>query len=74
LNCEATKYIKKFWNISFEAYKNIPITSIIFTYGFRVGVIKNPSNILEKVTTNYQFYYNNNLPIAMLAKQLKNMV
>jgi len=63
---DLVKYLKNIINISFDSYKDIPISSIIFSYGIREGLIKQDSNIdpIGKTTSKYHTYYNNKLPIA----------
>jgi len=59
------KYLKNIINLSFEAYKDIPISSIIFSYGIRDGIVIS-SLIKESKDIKYHIYYKNELPIAML--------
>jgi hypothetical protein len=52
-----------------EAYRIIPVSHIIFSYGIRSGAITHPTigpiqNKNKKIT--YQIYYRNELPIAMV--------
>jgi hypothetical protein len=56
--------------LSNESYKVTPIISIIFSYGIREGKYKlslTPNPSINK-GINYQIYYKNELPIAMLPK------
>jgi hypothetical protein len=62
------KYLKNIINLSFEAYKDIPISSIIFSYGIREGLISEDINT-SSITSKYHTYYNNKLPIAILPEQ-----
>jgi hypothetical protein len=58
-------FIKDRFNLSNEAYKNTPVSSIIISYGIRGEF----TSILENKTpknVNYQTYYRNELPIAIL--------
>src|SRR6266540_3353255 len=64
------KYLKNIINLSFEVYKDIPISSIIFSFGIRDGIINQDSNIYnDKITSKYYTYYNNKLPIAIIPEQ-----
>ena len=63
-------YIKDRLALSNESYKVTPIISIIFSYGIREGKYKlslTPNPSINK-GINYQIYYKNELPIAMLPK------
>jgi hypothetical protein len=59
---ELNKYIKNIIDISLDAYKDIPISSIVFSYGIRDGKIE--INRDTKLKARHQTYYNNKLPIA----------
>lgn len=52
--------------LSFLAYKSIPISSIIFSYGNRDGSTTNilGHNSKKEKNIKYQIYYKNNLPIT----------
>src|SRR6266511_365868 len=64
------KYLKNIINLSFEVYKDIPISSIIFSFGIIDGIINQDSNIYnDKITSKYYTYYNNKLPIAIIPEQ-----
>jgi len=75
---EIIKYIKNILTLSFETYKNNPITSIIFSYGFREGDINSKVILREdqaKATARatesnkYHIYYNNKLPLALIPEE-----
>jgi len=68
---ELLQFFKDKIQILNEAYKVIPISSIIFSYGIRDGEISpkiNNSILTQKIPSNikYQIYYKNELPIAMI--------
>jgi hypothetical protein len=65
-----TKDIKNIIDISFDAYKEIPISSVVFSYGIRSGLIPSEtSNLKLPFTPKFQIYYNNRLPIAMVPEE-----
>lgn len=57
-------FLKDRLTISLETYKNIPVTSIIFSYGIRLGEITPTIGQRELKNIKYQIYYKNELPIA----------
>jgi hypothetical protein len=65
------KYIKNILQISFDSYKNMPLDSIIFSYGIREGNLTSNMKFHSKEDDKkkYHIYYTNKLPIAMLPKE-----
>jgi transcriptional accessory protein Tex/SPT6 len=59
-------FIKDRFNLSNEAYKNTPVSSIIFSYGIREGEFTSTLENKTPKNVNYQTYYRNELPIAKL--------
>lgn len=62
-------FIKDRLTLSNESYKVEPVSSLIFSYGIRDGVVTPTVYSNNKVTNNYQIYYNNQLPIALLPEE-----
>ena len=63
---EILTFLSDLIDLSNEAYKNIPIKSLIFSYGIRKGKIISEftSNTLDKVI-KYHTFYKNKLPIGI---------
>jgi len=59
-------FIKDKFNLSNETYKITPISSIIFSYGFREGKFTPSLDLTKNKNIKYQIYYRNELPIAMV--------
>jgi DNA polymerase type B, organellar and viral len=59
-------FLKDRLQISTEAYKSIPISSIVFSYGIRLGEITPTVGQKQDKNIKYQVYYRNELPIAMV--------
>lgn len=59
-------YFKDKLQLFNETYKVIPISSLIFSYGIREGLITPTINITQKPNIKYQTYYRNELPIAVI--------
>src|SRR6266498_3285900 len=70
---DLVKYLKNIINISFDAYKDIPISSIIFSYGIRKGDIKVPSNNTA-IKIKYHTYYNNKLPVTIIPEEYGKII
>jgi hypothetical protein len=67
---EFTKDIKDIIDISFDAYKEVPISSVIFSYGIRSGLIPSKtSSVKIPSAPRFQVYYNNRLPIAKVPEE-----
>jgi hypothetical protein len=64
---EIISFLNDLMDLSNEAYTNIPIKSIIFSYGIRKGkIISEFSNKTLDGAIKYQVYYKNKLPIPSL--------
>jgi hypothetical protein len=59
--------------LSNDAYKSIPISSIVFSYGIRDGVIT-PEFIRKTKNIKYQVYYNNKLPLALFPEDYGKII
>lgn len=62
-----TSFLLDLIDLSNESYKNIPIKSIIFSYGVRKGKIINEFPSTDKtVTSQHHIFYKNKLPIGVI--------